>query len=45
MSHKLNRYSSRVTQPKSQDASQAMLYKAGLTEADMAKAQMGISSV
>ncbi len=45
MSHKLNRYSSRVTQPKSQGASQAMLYGAGLTEADMDKAQVGISSV
>ena len=45
MSHKLNRYSSRVTQPKSQGASQAMLYGTGLTEADMDKAQVGISSV
>src|SRR3989337_488804 len=45
MSRKLNRYSSRVTQPKSQGASQAMLYGAGLTEADMDKAQVGIGSV
>ena len=45
MSPKLNRYSSRVTQPKSQGASQAMLYGTGLTEADMDKAQVGISSV
>ncbi len=41
----LNRYSSRITQPKSQGASQAMLYATGLTEADMAKAQVGIASV
>ena len=35
----LNKYSSRITQPKSQGASQAMLYATGLTEADMNKAQ------
>jgi dihydroxy-acid dehydratase len=45
MSEKLNAYSSRITGPKSQGASQAMLYGAGLTEADMGKAQVGISSV
>ena len=45
MSDKLNTYSSRITGPKSQGASQAMLYGAGLTEADMDKAQVGISSV
>ena len=45
MSQKINRYSSRITQPKSQGASQAMLYGAGLQEADMAKAQVGIASV
>src|SRR5581483_9088148 len=33
------------TQPKSQGASQAMLYATGLTEADMQKAQVGIASV
>ncbi|HSH28903.1 MAG TPA: dihydroxy-acid dehydratase, partial [Thiohalobacter sp.] len=44
-STKLNRYSSRITQPKSQGASQAMLYGTGLTEADMDKAQVGIGSV
>ncbi len=38
----LNKFSSRVTQPKSQGASQAMLYGTGLTEADMQKAQIGI---
>ncbi len=45
MSNKLNKYSSRITEPKSQGASQAMLYGTGLTEEDMAKAQVGISSV
>jgi hypothetical protein len=33
--------SSRVTQPKSQGASQAMLYATGLTPEDMNKAQVG----
>ncbi len=42
---KLNRYSSRVTQPKSQGASQAMLYGAGLSDEDMSKAEVGIASV
>ncbi|ORE08207.1 dihydroxy-acid dehydratase [Rhizopus microsporus var. microsporus] len=42
---KLNKYSSIITQPKSQGASQAMLYATGLTEEDMNKAQVGISSV
>lgn len=45
MSQKLNKYSSRITQPKSQGASQAMLYGAGLTSDDMNKAQVGIASV
>ncbi len=39
---KLNKYSSRITQPASQGASQAMLFGTGLTEADMDKAQVGI---
>ena len=34
-----------MTQPKSQGASQAMLYATGLTEADMNKPQVGIGSV
>jgi len=42
MSKKLNRYSSRITEPKSQGASQAMLYGTGLTPADLAKAEVGI---
>jgi dihydroxy-acid dehydratase len=45
MSQKLNKYSSRITGVKSQGASQAMLYGVGLTDADMQKAQVGISSV
>jgi len=45
MADKLNRYSSRITQPRSQGASQAMLYGTGLTGADMDKPQIGISSV
>ena len=45
MAQKLNRISSRITQPKAQGASQAMLYATGMTETDMDKAQVGISSV
>ncbi len=45
MTHPANRYSARITQPKSQGGSQAMLYGAGLTEADMHKPQVGIASV
>ena len=45
MSQKLNRYSSRITEPKSQGASQAMLHGTGLTDADLGKPQVGISSV
>jgi len=45
MGNKLNKYSSRITEPKSQGASQAMLYGTGMTEEDMSKAQVGISSV
>jgi dihydroxy-acid dehydratase len=41
----LNRYSRRITQPKSQGASQAMLYGTGMTAEDMQKAQVGIASV
>lgn len=41
----INTYSSRLTQPKSQGASQAMLYATGLHPEDMAKAQIGIASV
>jgi dihydroxy-acid dehydratase len=45
MPKKLNEYSSRITGPKSQGASQAMLYGTGMSETDMEKAQVGISSV
>jgi len=45
MSDQTNRYSANVTQPKSQGASQAMLYGVGLTDQDMDKAQVGIASV
>lgn len=41
----LNKYSRRVTQPKAQGASQAILYGVGLTKEDMDKPQVGISSV
>ncbi len=45
MSNQLNKYSSRITQVKSQGASQAMLYGTGLQPADMDKAQVGIGSM
>lgn len=41
----LNKFSARITQPKAQGASQAMLYATGLSEADMNKAQIGIASM
>lgn len=41
----LNKYSRVITQPKSQGASQAMLYATGMNEADMNKPQIGICSV
>ncbi|MFB3077785.1 MAG: dihydroxy-acid dehydratase, partial [Lysobacterales bacterium] len=44
MPRQLNRYSAQITQPKSQGASQAMLYGTGLTDKDMGKAQVGITS-
>ena len=45
MNQPLNKYSSRITQPKVQGASQAMLYATGMTPEDMDKAQVGIASV
>ncbi len=42
---KLNRYSSRITEPASQGASQAMLYGTGLRDEDMVKPQVGIASM
>ena len=41
----LNKYSQHITQPKSQGASQAMLYGTGMTDEDMNRAQVGIASV
>jgi len=45
MANQLNKISAHITQPKSQGASQAMLYGTGMTETDMQKPQVGISSV
>jgi len=42
---RLNRVSARITQPRAQGASQAMLYGTGLTRKDMDKAEVGIASV
>jgi len=44
MSEPINKYSSRITQPASQGASQAMLHAAGLSKEDFDKAQVGIAS-
>ena len=41
----LNRYSSRITQPRAQGASQAMLLGTGLTADDLKKPQIGIASM
>ncbi len=45
MAKELNRVSRRITQPKAQGASQAMLYATGMSRDDMDKAQVGIASV
>ena len=45
MTQELNKYSRRITQPKSQGASQAMLYGTGMTDEDMNKPQVGIASM
>jgi len=42
--NKLNKYSSRLTERKSQGASLAMLYGVGLTDEDLTKPQVGIAS-
>ena len=42
---KINKYSSVITQSKSQGASQAMLYGTGMSTEDMSKAQVGIGSM
>ncbi|MFL2862310.1 MAG: dihydroxy-acid dehydratase [Pirellulales bacterium] len=41
----LNRYSARITQPRAQGASQAMLLGTGLTPEDLSKPQVGIASM
>lgn len=43
--NQLNKYSRTVTQDPTQPAAQAMLYGIGLTDADLAKAQVGIVSM
>ncbi|KAL3726744.1 hypothetical protein ACJRO7_031613 [Eucalyptus globulus] len=43
--NKLNKYSSRITEPKSQGGSQAILHGVGLSDDDLSKPQVGISSV
>jgi len=45
MPDSLNKYSSTITQPKRQGASQAMLYATGLKPEDMSKPQVGIGAV
>ena len=45
MAGQINRWSSRITQPKSQGASQAQLLATGFSEADLDKAQIGIASI
>lgn len=45
MANNLNKFSSRITQPPSQGASQAMLYGTGLSRDDMDKPQIGIASM
>ncbi|CAK9318838.1 unnamed protein product [Citrullus colocynthis] len=44
-SQKLNKYSCRITEPKSQGGSQAILHGVGLSDDDLNKPQIGISSV
>ena len=44
MAKRLNRTSEKITQPKSQGGSQAMLHATGLAEADLDKAQVGVAS-
>ena len=45
MPNMLNKYSSRITQPASQGASQAMLIATGLKPEDLDKPQIGIGAV
>lgn len=43
--NELNKYSKTITQDQTQPAAQAMLYGIGLTDEDLAKAQVGIASM
>jgi len=45
MQSEINKYSKVLTQDETQPAAQAMLYGIGLSEADLAKAQVGIASM
>lgn len=45
MAKKINTFSERITQPRAQGASQAMLHATGMTSEDFNKAQVGIASV
>jgi dihydroxy-acid dehydratase len=45
MTGQTNRYSAKITQVKSQGASQAMLYATGMTDDDMQKPQVGIGAM
>ena len=45
MANELNKYSKTLTQDTTQPAAQAMYYGIGLTDADMAKPQVGIASM
>ncbi|GAB2663610.1 dihydroxy-acid dehydratase [Flavihumibacter cheonanensis] len=45
MSHVLNKFSRTITQDPTQPAAQAMLYGIGLTDEDLAKAQVGVASM
>lgn len=45
MAKKINSISSTITQHRSHGAAQAMLYGTGMTDKDMSKAQIGISSI
>ena len=45
MNNPMNKFSRHITQPKSQGASQAMLYGIGFSDSDMDKPQVGIASM
>ncbi|PVZ98253.1 hypothetical protein BB558_005746 [Smittium angustum] len=45
LARKINEYSANITQKKEHGSAQSMLYATGITENDMSKAQVGISSV